>query len=92
MTALTLEEMHNALKFIDFESIIEPVCEKCPKTENCSGCLSNNCPFSAQLTDILYQIYNADEALQDAVNFADGYDDYKRDMEIDLHRPSNHIA
>ena len=89
MPALTSEEMYNALKLIDFESIIEPVCEKCPNIENCSGSLSSHCPFSAQLMSVLTHIYNADEALQDAVDFADGYEEYKRDMEIDIHRPSN---
>lgn len=92
MTAITLEEMYNALNLIDFQSIIEPVCEKCPNTENCCGCLSSNCPFSAQLISVLNHIYNAEEALQDAIKFADGYEDYKRDIEIDLHRPSHDVA
>ena len=89
MPALTSEEMHNALELIDFESIIEPVCERCPKAEDCSGYLSSECPFSAQLMNVRYYIGNANEALQDAINFADGYEEYKRDMEIDIHRPSN---
>ena len=90
---MTYEEKYNALNLVDFENIIEPVCEKCPKAEEyCYGYFSSSCPFSSQIADVIEHAYNMQEALQEAIDFAEDYDTYCNDMKNDIHRPSRGVA
>ena len=89
---MTTDEKYNALNLVDIENIIEPVCEKCPVAENCYGCLSPRCPFSSKISDVIERAYDMQEALQEAICFAENYEEYCNDMKNDIHRPSRDVA